>query len=140
MEVEIFTLADFAADYGQGKLNIIGTFDAIFPQQFPFVHPNCSLALRLRVANSESGMHNLNIKFIDPDGKDFNQPVNGDLQVAKNPNADYSTSNFILNFSNLKFDKPGKYAFELHWDGEFRSGLTLNLVKSTPNVNSPKVN
>jgi hypothetical protein len=134
MEIEIFTLADFAADYGNGKLVISGTFDSIFSPQFPAVHASCSLALRIRIANSESGTHTIELRSLGPNGKNFQEPIKGDLDVKKNPNADHSTINFVVNFNNLKFETPGKYAFEFHYDNEFRSGLTLTVVKFNPSA------
>ena len=127
MEIEIFTLADYAADYGNGKLIVSGTFDTIFGQSFPLVHPSCSLALRIRIANSEVGEHTFEIR---PVGFADIQPFNGNLTVKKNPNADHSTINLVINLNNLKFDKPGRYPFEFHFDNEFRSGLNLYIVKN----------
>ena len=34
MEIEIFTLCDYAQDM-KGKLVLVGTFDTIFPKQYP---------------------------------------------------------------------------------------------------------
>lgn len=129
MEIEIFTLADYAADYGNGKLVISGTFDTIFSHVFPFSHPNCSIALRIRLANSEAGEHDFEIK---PIGLKNIQPLKGSMNVQQNRNADHATINIVLNLNNISFEKPGKYAFEFHFDGEFRTGLSLYLVKAAP--------
>ena len=45
MEIEIFTLSDFA-QYNNSKLTIVGTFDSIKAKQFPVQHPawDCSPA------------------------------------------------------------------------------------------------
>lgn len=134
MEIEIFSLADFANDSGNGKMNILGTFDQINVPALPFVLPHCAVATRIRIANSELGPHSFEIVCIDPDGNEF-QRLPGNLNVQKNPNADYSAFNLPLNISNFKVDKIGKYAFELHYDGEFRSGLTMHVVM----INGPRV-
>jgi hypothetical protein len=125
MEIEIFTLADFAADYGSGKLTVSGTFDTIFSKTFPVVHPFCSIALRIRVANSEAGHHDFELR---PKGLSVVEPVKGNMNVRPNPNADHTTFNIVVNFNNLKFDKPGKFAFEFYFDNDFRSGLNLYAV------------
>jgi hypothetical protein len=49
MEIEIFTLCDFAQD-NSGKLTVVGTFDGIHSKQFPFVQANFSVACRLCVS------------------------------------------------------------------------------------------
>lgn len=137
MEIEIFTLADYAADYGNGKLIVSGTFDTIFGQTFPLVHPSCSLALRIRIANSEIGEHTFEIR---PAGLSNVQPFIGNLSVKKNPNADHSTINLVVNLNNLKFDKPGRYSFEFYFDNEFRSGLNLYVVKNVASQTIPSNN
>ena len=55
MEIEIFTLADFAQD-NNSKLTIVGTFDSIHAKEFPTQHPACSIACRLRFAAKEAVM------------------------------------------------------------------------------------
>lgn len=129
MEIEIFTLADYAADYGNGKLVISGTFDSIFSQGFPFSHPNCAIALRIRLANSEAGEHEFEVRPIGIKGI---QPLKGTMNVQRNRNADHATVNIVLNMNNISFEKPGKVAFEFYFDGEFRSGLSLYVVKAGP--------
>jgi hypothetical protein len=132
MEIEIFTLADYAADQGNSKLTVVGTFDTLFAQQLPTAHPHCSIAIRIRIANSEAGKHAFEIKSLGPNGKEFTPPIKGDLTVMQNPNADYTTLNLVMGMNNLKFEKAGKYHFEFHFDREFRSGLTLTVVNGLP--------
>jgi len=133
MEIEIFSLADFANDSGNGKMNIIGTFDQINALSLPVVLPHCAVATRIRIANSEAGTHSVEIVCIDPDGNEFQRlPVS--MNVQPNPNAEYNAFNIPVNISNFKVDKLGKYAFELYYDGEFRSGLTMHVVM----LNGPK--
>jgi len=138
MEIEIFTLADHAADYGSGKLVIAGTFDNIFASNFPAVHPMCVIAVRMRIANSESGRHKFEIRAIDSKGQKLHEPFSGEFDVQKNPNADHTTLNIVWNLANTKFETPGKYAFEFHYDGEFRTGLNLTVVKFVPPANAPR--
>jgi hypothetical protein len=133
MEIEIFSLADFANDSGNGKMNIIGTFDQIHVPSLPFVLPHCAVATRIRIANSEAGVHAFEIVGIDPDGMEF-QRLPGNMHVQLNPNAQYGAFNLPLNISNFKIDKIGKYAFEFYFDGEFRSGLTMHVVM----INGPR--
>ncbi|MHA8099761.1 DUF6941 family protein [Aquirufa aurantiipilula] len=127
MEVEIFTLADYAADYGQGKLVINGTFDNITAKEFPAIHPSCAIVARIRIANSELGSHYFQIDALNPHGDNFHEPFKGEFTIQKNPNADHTTLNIIWNLVHSKFEMPGKYAFEFYYDGEFRTGLSLTV-------------
>ena len=128
MEIEIFTLADFAQD-NNSKLTIVGTFDAIHTKQFPAVHPSCSIACRLRFSAKELGQHDFNLRLIDSAGNEIIQPIQGDINIMEPPNGQMATVNIVVNFNQLKFEKPGRYSFELYIDGDWKSGLALFLNK-----------
>jgi hypothetical protein len=129
MEIEIFTLCDYAQDIN-GKLIVVGTFDLINANSFPSVHPSCAIAGRFRFSDKELGQHSLRIKLIDEKGKDLITPVEGNIQVNKPLAGHYATMNFVLNLSQLKFETQGRYSFELYIDGEWKSGLPLVLNKT----------
>jgi hypothetical protein len=126
MELEIFTLADFAQD-NNSKLTIVGTFDAINSKQFPAVHAACSIACRLRFASKEAGQHDFKIRLIDVAGKELIQPIEGNIGINETQSGQSATINIVINFNQLKFEKPGRYSFELYIDGEWKSGLGLSL-------------
>jgi len=126
MEIEIFTLSDFAQD-NNSKLTVVGTFDSIHTKQFPAVHAACSLACRLRFGAKETGSHDFKIRLINVDGKEMIQPITGNFNVGAPSNGQYSTLNLVLNFAQLQFEKPGRYSFELYIDEEWKSGLPLFL-------------
>ena len=129
--LEIFSLSDFAADYGNGKLSVIGCFDTIFTKQLPTVHPQCSISARMRFGNSEVGNHTFEIRAITPSGKVLHS-VNGKADVKANPNATYSTRNLIMTLNNFKLEEFGAYAFEFWLNGEFHSGLKMHVVHGLP--------
>ncbi len=124
MEIEIFTLCDFAQD-NSSKLTVVGTFDSINSKQFPFVHSNFSVTCRLRFAEREIGVHDVRLRFIHGNGEELMKPVEAQINIPAPKNGQYSTVNLVFNFSQVKFDKPGRYSFELYIDDEWRSGLPL---------------
>lgn len=126
MEVEIFTLCDFAQD-NQSKLTIVGTFDSINTRQFPTSHPSCSIACRLRFGASEAGQHDFRLRLINAEGKEVIQPIEGNIEVGAPPEGRVATINIVINFNQLQFEKAGRYSFELYINGEWRSGLPLFL-------------
>lgn len=129
METEIFTLCDFAQDAG-GKLTIVGTFDQIGSQTFPLTHPSCCLACRLRFSEKESGPHDFKIRLVDGAGKETIPSIEGSINVGMPANGKYAAINLVGNLNQLKFDKEGRYSFELYIDGNWVTGLPLNLVKA----------
>jgi len=124
MEIEIFTLCDFAQD-NSGKLTVVGTFDGINSKQFPFIQANFSVACRLRFSEKETGEHHMRLRFIDVDGKEIIQPIEGNMNIQKPQNGQYSAINLVFNFAQVKFEKAGRYSFELYMDDDWSSGLPL---------------
>lgn len=129
MEIEIFTLSDFAQD-NNSKLTIVGTFDSINVKQFPVTHPACTLACRLRFAAKESGSHDFKLRLIDVKGKETIQPIEGNINIGAPPNGQFTSINIVVNFNQLQFPEAGRYSFELYIDDDWKSGLPLflNLV------------
>lgn len=128
METEIFTLCDFAQD-SAGKLTIVGTFDQIGSKTFPVMHPACSLACRLRFSAKEAGVHEFKIRMVDSKGQEVIPSIEGNINVAVPANAQYAAINIVGNLNQLKFEKEGRYSFELYVNGSWVTGLPLNLVK-----------
>lgn len=126
MEIEIFTLSDFAQD-NNSKLTIVGTFDSIHSKQFPTVHPSCSVSCRLRFAAKESGSHDFKLRLIDAESKELIKPVEGNINIGAPANGQFASINIVVNFNQLKFEKAGRYSFELYIDGDWKSGLPLFL-------------
>ncbi|MBL0146486.1 MAG: hypothetical protein IPP48_12840 [Chitinophagaceae bacterium] len=126
MEIEIFTLCDFAQD-NQSKLTIVGTFDSINAKQFPAQHPACTVACRLRFSAKEAGEHTIKLRLIDTDGKEVIKPIEGNINIQAPPTGQLITINFVVNFNQLQFTKPGRYSFEIYIDGDWKSGLPLFL-------------
>ena len=126
MEIEIFTLSDFAQD-NNSKLTIVGTFDAIHAKQFPVQHPACTIACRLRFSVKEAGSHDFKLRLIDAAGKEIIKPIEGNINIGAPPNGQFNSINIVVNFNQLKFEIPGRYSFELYIDSDWKSGLPLFL-------------
>ena len=124
MEIEIFTLCDFAQD-NNSKLTVVGTFDAIHSKHFPFVQQSFSVACRLRFSEREVGQHDMRLRFIDGTGNELIKPIEGKLNIPQPRNGQYSAINLVFNFNQLKFEVTGRYSFEIYIDDEWKSGLPL---------------
>ncbi len=124
MEIEIFTLCDFAQD-NNSKLTVVGTFDSIHSRQFPFVQAMFSVACRLRFSEKEVGTHDMRLRLIDGAGKELIKPIEGQINISQPRNGQYSAVNLVFNFNQIKFNKDGRYSFELYIDDEWVTGLPL---------------
>jgi hypothetical protein len=131
MKVEVFALCDAAVDYG-GKLSLLGAFDGIFAHQAPVSHPQCAIALRVRVPRAEEGQHEITLNFIDADGHNVMPGVNGSFEVRMPPERDSVAVNLVLNIHQLRFERFDDYAIDLTIDGQFVASLPLVVVQRAP--------
>jgi hypothetical protein len=76
MIIEILTLCDNATLDNNGKLNIVGAFDSIFPKQVP-IKFSCFLAIRIRFSKIDTDDKKLRVSLINVDGKAISIPVLG---------------------------------------------------------------
>ncbi len=125
MNVEVIVLCDAATEY-QGKLNILGTFDAIWARNIPVVHPLCAVALRLRFSKTEEGQHNVRINIIDGDGTSVVKPIETSVNVQFNESVLTSLAvNMILNVQGITFPNYGEYSIDLSVDDRHEASLPL---------------
>ncbi|MCX6339352.1 MAG: hypothetical protein NTX71_05475 [Candidatus Aureabacteria bacterium] len=133
MDIEVFALCDAATETG-GKLNILGAFDCLYAQKFPVIHPQCSVALRIRFSQIEEGGHRIKINFVDEDGKPILPSLNANVEIKFKEEQHYVVSNLILNIHNFKIEKAGQYSIDLAIDGKSEKSLPLfvRIVRPRP--------
>jgi hypothetical protein len=132
MDIQIAVVCDAATDYN-GKLSLLGAFDMIQSPQFPVVHPQCSIALRMTFSKVEEGGHKLRLNFVDEDGKSIMQGANLPelpFQVRVPEDSHFLTTNFIVIIQQLRFDKAGLYSIDVAIDGRQEAAIPL-IVKQT---------
>jgi len=137
MKVELFVLCDAATDYN-GKLNILGTFDAIWAKAVPVVHPSCSVAARIRFSKIEEGGHTIRINIVDADGNAVIKPfeTRGDISFSGAGVSSVAT-NIVINLHGLKFAAFGEYSVDLAVDGRQEASLPLH-VNRLPESERPE--
>lgn len=127
MDIQVAALCDAATDTN-GKLNILGTFDTIYTQQLPAVHPQCSIALRFVYTKIEEGPHKLKLNFVDEDGRLVMPSIDLPVEITFPEEANFLSRNFVVNIQQLKFEKPGLYSIDIAIDGRHEGSIPL-LVK-----------
>jgi hypothetical protein len=124
MKTELFTLCDYAADYG-GKLSVIGIFDALSSNQLPAVHPHCALAVKMRFENIEEGPKRLRISLVDDDGKLIFPAIENVINVVVPPGIQSVAVNIVLNIERLTLERYGEYSIDLAIDGRHEGSIPL---------------
>ena len=131
MNVEIFALCDAATEQG-GKLNILGAFDQIWSRKMPAVHPQCTVALRIRFSRIETGAHRVRLSIVDGDGKPLMPPLDANIQAPLSSGADSGVTHMVLNMQQVKFETFGRYSIDLAIDGKQEGSLPLYVRESAP--------
>ncbi|MCB1097290.1 MAG: hypothetical protein KDN22_17080 [Verrucomicrobiae bacterium] len=139
MDLQVATLCDSATDYN-GKLCVLGTFDTICAQQFPVIHSQCALALRLCFRSEDEGTRDFQIRIIDADGTTVvaippqnpetpNESASIRVDVKLPPDAYFLSRNLVFNLFRLKFDNPGQYSIDIAMDGRVRAQIPLRVMQ-----------
>jgi len=127
MRAEIFTFCDFAQESG-GKLTVVGTFDTIVTQNFPCLHQQLSLVLRIRFDIHEFSMHTFRIETRDLDGKNCINPISGKINVSGVGNAT-AVTHLVFSITNLRVDHAGVMNFILYLDDRELASTPLYVKK-----------
>jgi hypothetical protein len=114
MKAEIFTFCDFAQENG-GKLTIVGTFDTIVSKNFPCIHPQLSVVVRMRFDLWEFANHSFRIETRDLNGEMSMETISGNVDVRGVGNAT-AVSHLVFTISNLQFRSSGVVTFVLYMD------------------------
>ena len=125
VKIELFTFCDFAQE-NSGKLTIVGTFDTIISRNFPCVHPQLSVVIRLRFDLWEFANHQFRIETRDLNGEMIIKPIKGNIEVKGVGNAT-AVSHLVFTISNLHFKSSGVINFILYVDDKELSSLPLYL-------------
>ena len=125
MKIELFTFCDFAQE-NSGKLTIVGTFDTIISRNFPCIHPQLSVVIRLRFDLWEFSNHQFKIETRDLDGEMVIKPIQGNLEVKGAGNAT-AVNHLVFTISNLHFKSSGVINFILYIDDKEQTSIPLYL-------------
>jgi hypothetical protein len=126
MNIQVAVLCD-AATEDNGKLNLLGSFDTIFTQQMPAVHPQCAVALRLTFMSGDEGDRQLKLNFVNADGRAIMPPIEIPVAVALPDDSHFLTRNFIVNIQQLKFAEEGLYSVDVRLDDKSQVGIPLSV-------------
>ena len=123
MKIELFTFCDFAQENG-GKLTVVGTFDTIIARNFPCIHPQLSVVIRIRFDIWEFKQHTFRIETRDLDGGRGMDAISGNIDVKGIGNAT-AVSHLVFTISNLHFKDPAVINFILFMDDKEIGSIPL---------------
>ncbi len=108
MQVQFALFADAANVSQEGKLNVLGVFDALHVGQLPSVHPRATFVVRLKAVAEDEGPHGVALEWVNPVG-DLLWSSRGELVVGPPPDGANGIDVPLLAVVDLPIDVTGIY-------------------------------
>ena len=115
MQVSFALFADAANLSQEGKLNILGVFDAVQVGALPTVHRRASLVVHLKGDETDAGMHSLTLRWLSPTGEEL-WNTHGQVEVQSAPPTGAGMDLPLIAAVDLPLDQPGSYAMHIAVD------------------------
>ena len=130
MNVTFALFADAANLSQEGKLNILGVFDAVQVASVPAVHPRAHLVVRLKGTRADVGAHTITLRWLNPQGAEL-WTSTGELSVGAPPGGVTEMDMPLIAAIDLPLDATGAYAMSIALDDVPRAEVPLQ-VRSGP--------
>jgi hypothetical protein len=129
MHVQFALFADAANVSQEGKLNILGVFDALHVGQLPAIHPRATYVVRVKAVAEDEGPHGVSLEWVNPNGE-LLWSSRGELMVAAPLEGADGIDVPLLAVLDLPLDVPGIYTMLVAIDDTeaARNSLHVNQV------------
>lgn len=131
MHVSFALFADAANLSQEGKLNILGVFDALHVAQFPAVHPRATLVVRLKGTRADVGSHEVAMRWVNPAGRELWNSV-GTIDLGDLPDGVAEADLPLIAALDLPADGPGEYTMEIDVDRSAAARIPLMIHGAAP--------
>ena len=130
MHVSFALFADAANLSQEGKLNILGVFDAVQVTAMPTIHPRVHLVVRLTGTRADAGMHSLTLRWLDPTEQELWSST-GELSVGAPPPGVTEMDMPLIAALDLPIERPGTYLMQIALDDRATTAVPLH-VRGVP--------
>ena len=136
MDVSFALFADAANLSQEGKLNILGVFDAVQVAALPTVHRRANLVVHLKGTERDAGVHTLTLRWLSPSGVEL-WNTQGQVEVQGPPPPGAGMDLPLIAAVDLPLDQPGSYAMHVAVDDQSSAQVALHVRTATPPPFSP---
>ena len=131
MQIAFALLADAANISQEGKLNIMGVFDAVQVASFPSLHPRAHLVMRLQGTPQDVGQHTVTLRWINPAGNELFSSI-GEMNVAPPPSGIVEMDFPLIAALDLPIDQSGSFRLNITLDEQLSTDLRLYVRGNAP--------
>jgi hypothetical protein len=130
MHISFAVFADAANLSQEGKLNILGVFDAVQVAGLPTMHPRTHFVVRLKADGEDAGTHKLTFRWVSPLDEEL-WSSSGEMNVAAAPNPVFELDLPIIAVVDLPLNMTGQYTMQVALDGQPTASARL-IVNGPP--------
>jgi len=131
MQISFALFADAANLSQEGKLNILGVFDAVQVGSMPTMHPRATLVMRLKGSAADAGSHTVGLRWLNPNGEELWSSL-GQLEIAVPPNGVTEMDLPLIASIDLPLDLAGAYTMHVALDDNLFHQLRLQVRAGAP--------
>jgi hypothetical protein len=124
MHISFAVFADAANLSQEGKLNILGVFDAVQVAGLPTIHPRTHFVVRLKANGDDTGQHKLTFRWLSPYDEEL-WSSSGEMTVAPSPNPVFEVDLPIIAVVDLPLNVTGQYTMQVTLDGKVTATARL---------------
>lgn len=132
MQLSFALFADAANLSQEGKLNVLGVFDALQVSTLPAVHPRAHLVVHLKGTVLDVGPHSVNFRWLNPQGNEL-WSSSGDLNVGAPPPGIPEMDLPLIAQIDLPMDVAGHYVMSIAIDAAHTVDVPVQ-VRTTSHV------
>ncbi|HEY4216374.1 MAG TPA: hypothetical protein VGM67_04515 [Gemmatimonadaceae bacterium] len=126
MHATFALFADSANLSQDGKLNILGVFDALQVMSLPAMHPRAHLVLHLKGSPDDVGTHTVGFRWLSPNGQEL-WTSTGELNVGPPAPGATGMDLPLIAQLDLPLDAAGDYTMAIALDGQPATDVTLHV-------------
>lgn len=131
MHIAFALFADAANLSQEGKLNILGVFDAVQVGTLPGMHPRAHLVLRFKGSRDDFGAHALTLQWLNPKGTEL-WNTTGTIDVGAPPTGVNEMDMPLVAPMDLPFDLSGTYLMRISLDDRVAAEIPLQVRAAAP--------
>ena len=131
MRIAFALFADAANLSQEGKLNVLGVFDAVQVGQLPTIHPRAHLVARITGTRSDIGTHAMTLTWRSPSGETI-WSSNGELGIEQPPPGVEQMDLPFIAALDLPLDRAGTFTLAIEIGGAQMATVPLQVRSSAP--------
>jgi hypothetical protein len=131
MRIAFSLFADAANLSQEGKLNVLGVFDAVQVGQLPAVHPRAHLVARITGGRGDVGAHVMTLTWRSPSGEVI-WSSNGELRIEEPPPGVEEMDLPFIAALDLPLDRTGTFTLSIEIGGRQMASVPLQVRSAAP--------